>query len=99
MPCRVEYDDGQEHVRLVAQKNKEINRLTALLCHACSKLQELDFNNELRNWYREHQEVDRQRLEAEKKRREEEERNQYLASVKERLQHQLSPDEKEALGL
>lgn len=106
MPCRDPRDDPGFALNEARDK---LDRVTALLCFACS----LMFNkphtyesyklDELRDWYRLHNEADRRREEAAAKALRDaearKERDAHLASVRERLKEQLTPEEKEALGL
>jgi hypothetical protein len=113
MPCR-DYQDEPGSVRTEYVDNpetrKRLDNVTALLCGLCSKLkgQEL-FNHILANdkklaaWWKDHQEMDRRRIAAEraaeeKKRKAREAKKKKEALAKKALS-KLSLEEREALGL
>lgn len=91
--------------RDMGKATDRINRLTALLCDACRLLEADDGlpSAELAQWWAEHkaEDDDRIRREAEysAKKKKDEERREYLRSVRERLMSQLTPDERKALGV
>lgn len=105
MPCRGPEDDWPGSGALLRDERQKVHELTRLLCHACRCMlsSHLVLTPELASWFREHDAADRQRIDDEEKRRKRAEaaqdRRRYLASVRERVVGQLSPDEKEALGL
>ena len=101
MPCY----DGRDSIHGYESENrelsKEIDRLTALLCHACGQLTfgTLDKFPELRSWWDEHQVKDEARRKADDEASREVAREEYLESVRARLRDQLTGEEKEAVGL
>ena len=107
MPCRGPDDDmffgGYRLQNKVQAQQKEIDRLTALLCQACRKIHPDKLGPELERWFHQHDAEDRERAERDRQehilRVKEAERKRYLADVRERLNEQLTDEEKEALGI
>ena len=103
MPCsdprdNYTYEDGQRAVQGI------VDHLEPKLCHACQILE----NNgllprELNWWWTNHKEQDQRRIKTEAKRAakatEKKERDEYLASVRDRLRSQLTAEELEAIGM
>ena len=61
MPCRDYQDDVSYNVRAEQVLKELCDRLTALLCEACSVLERdalLEDNEELTLWYKEHRKAD-----------------------------------------
>ena len=103
MPCgdpttHYRYEDGMRDVQRVR------NELEPKLCHACKILEENGLMPaEIKWWWDMHQEQDRARSERDakeaKRMADKQEREKYLASVRERLKSQLTAEELEALGI
>ena len=103
MPCydprnNYSHQDRQRAVQSVT------DNLEPKLCHACQILEDNGLlPRELHWWWTNHKEQDQRRIKAEADRSakaaEKKERDEYLASVRERLRSQLTPEEKEAIGM
>jgi hypothetical protein len=57
MPCRDFFQDQYD----LSDARKECEKLTRLLCQACDRLAKSKMTKELKAWWEEHQEADRER--------------------------------------
>ena len=100
MPCSTngEYDSyemGQESMQEDVDREVEKNKkLHALLCYACMLLKEngVSIGAELESWSKDHDKEDYERIQ-------EEDREEYYASVMNRLKRQLTSTEKRAISI
>ena len=107
MPCNGGNYFGRDRVVEVESKEATltIDILTRRLCHACELLSTTDVGvpAELDEWWYEHKLKDQALIEEAKRRaaleEAEDRRGSYLNSVRDRVLGQLTPDEREALGL
>lgn len=116
MPCRDERGEPHYLFRDEVQKNRalhaKVDRLTALLCHACNHLEQMggEINAELHLWYEAHKRADKYRqeqeaLEAKRKaqhaaaRDAAKQEQARLKAIRERVVSQLTADERLALGI
>lgn len=82
-----------------------LDQVTSLLCYACSLLCKLPIpvSGELKRWYEQHLRDDAARLEQEAQQRKreetEKEREERQAEIRKRLFDQLTPEERDAVGL
>lgn len=91
MPCRTDDDDEGSALRTY----EELNRVTALLCDACNRLEIAEFmppSGALTDWWREHKKADAVRKEQERKDREKQARRRAALA-------KLSPADRKLLGL
>jgi len=110
MPCSSGYDDhGSCRTETVyrdnPQQQRRIDYLTRLLCYACDQIdhRHLEDNQELSKWYEDHLAKDAEMHAAAMRiaaiTRAKDEHTAHLASIRTRLQGQLTDEEKEALGI
>lgn len=91
MPCR----DYSSDYDLSVERQRKVDKLTRMLCTVLSAYNEAGIRKlpaEVREWWREHQALDRQRLAAE-------EASRQRARLKKRALDKLTPEERKALGV
>lgn len=65
MPCRS--DEYESDVRINQQR--ELDKVTRMLCEVLSQIETKSLSSEIRDWWKEHQEKDKERLRQEKARK------------------------------
>ncbi len=91
MPCT----DWDTEERKRAERTDQVNKLTRLLCEAMGYLEDRnlgDGSKELKQWYADHKEMDRRRIEAERSKVEKK-------ILKRKALAKLTSEERRALGL
>jgi AAA+ ATPase superfamily predicted ATPase len=106
MPCR-DYETSYNSPSYTETRLKEqCDRLARIACKAMTALEadgHADFlllkDDEVREWWLQHKEADRKRMEEEARKKAERAEKKRLKKIKTELLERLTEDEKKALGL
>jgi hypothetical protein len=106
MPCR-DYESSYSGSSYTETRLKEqCDRLARIACKAMTALEKdghADFllikDEEVRDWWLQHKEADRKRMEEEARKKAERAEKKRLKQIKEDLLGRLTEDEKKALGI